>query len=162
MKYIKLYENFGDIVYDAILIGGLDYRSGDFPIDKQVEMLKKTYGANKKVKGFRYKESTKKILDFLKENPKRGIDIYMFSAGCSKAEELTKSPEVDPKRIFIIEPYASSTRTKKIVENAVKAGVPAQNVYVGPSVPRGKGIVVGASNSNSSDHWGALKAYKKK
>ena len=38
--------------YDAILVGGLDYRSGDYLIDQQVKKLKKNYSGN--VKGFRY------------------------------------------------------------------------------------------------------------
>ena len=161
MKYIKIYEGLDQSpTYDAVLIGGLDYRASDYSIDRQVEMLKKTYGSDKKVKGFRYKESTKTILDFLAKNPK--IDVYMFSAGCSKAEEIAKSSDVNLKRVFIIEPYAVSENTKKIVSAAVNKGVPANNVYVGPTAARGKGIVPGESNSNSADHWGALKAYKKK
>lgn len=86
----------------------------------------------------------------------------MFSAGCAKAEEIAKSPHVNLKRVFIIEPYALSANTKRIVAAAVNKGVPANNVYVGPIAARGKGIVSGESSSNSSDHWGALKAYKKK
>ena len=158
MKYIKIYEDYTGSQYDAILIGGLDYRAGDYKIDKQVELLKKTYGSTKNVKGFRYNTDISTILDFLSKNPK--IDVYMFSAGCAKAEAISKSKHVNPARVFIIEPYSISARTKAIVASAVNNGVPAQNVYVGPNAARGKGTVTGESSSNSADHWGALKMYK--
>lgn len=41
MKYIKIYEDLDQASYDAVLIGGLDNRPGDYKIDKQVELLKK-------------------------------------------------------------------------------------------------------------------------
>ena len=153
MKHITLYENFGQ--YDAILIGGLDYRAGDLTIDQQVEKLKKTYGTDKKVMGFRYNTPTATILDFLTKNPK--VDVYMFSAGCSKAEEISKSPVIDKSRVYIIEPHGPSAKQR--VENAVKNGIPAQNVFVGSGFPRGEGIVAGASSSGGGGHWDALKSY---
>jgi hypothetical protein len=157
MKYIKIYEDYTGSQYDAVLIGGLDYRAGDYKIDQQVELLKKSYGSSKNVKGFRYNTPTSTILEFLAKNPK--IDVYMFSAGCAKAAEISKSPHINPTRVFIIEPYSASSRTKEIVATAVNNGVPAQNVYVGPNIARGKGTVTGESSSNSASHWGALKAY---
>jgi hypothetical protein len=158
MKYIKIYEDYTRSQYDAVLIGGLDYRAGDYKIDQQVDLLKKTYGSTKNVKGFRYNTPTSTILEFLIQNPK--IDVYMFSAGCAKAAEISKSSNVNPARVFIIEPYSASARTKEIVATAVTNGVPAQNVYVGPNIARGKGTVTGESSSNSASHWGALKMYK--
>jgi hypothetical protein len=157
MKYIKIYEGYTGSQYDAVLIGGLDYRAGDYKIDQQVELLKKTYGSSKNVKGFRYNTPTATILEFLTQNPK--IDVYMFSAGCAKAAEISKSSNINPARVFIIEPYSASARTKEIVATAVTNGVPAQNVYVGPNITRGKGTVTGESSSNSASHWGALKMY---
>ena len=47
--------------------------------------------------------------------------------------------------------------TKNNVRAAVSSGVPSSNVYVGKSGGRGAGVVSGASSSNSSSHWGALK-----
>jgi len=155
MKYIKIYEDYEGSSYDAVLIGGLDYRPSDYKIDQQVQLLKKTYGSSKNVKGFRYNTPTSVILEFLSKNPK--IDVYMFSAGCSKAEEISKSPHINPSRVFIIEPHGPSA--KQIVVNAVKNGIPAKNVYVGSGFSRGEGIVPGESKSNSPLHWGALKKY---
>ena len=139
---------------DAVLVGGLDYRSGDYPISQQVEILKKGFGGNKKVKGFRYNTSTSTILDFLSKNPK--VPVFLFSAGCTKASELSKSNFVDKSKIYIIEPFAASSKTKQIVQSAVSNGVPANNVFVGGSTGRGKGVVNGSSDSQSSSHWGAL------
>jgi hypothetical protein len=140
--------------YDAVLVGGLDYRSSDQPIDQQVELVKKGLGGDKRVKGFRYNASTSEVLNFMGGNP--GIPVFLFSAGCTKAYDLSKSPNVDKDKLYIIEPYAVSETTKSIVRSAVSNGVPASNVFVGGSQGRGKGIVDGASDSRSSSHFGAL------
>lgn len=140
--------------YDAVLVGGLDYRSSDQPIEQQVELVKKGLGGDKRVKGFRYNASTSEVLNFMGGNP--GIPVFLFSAGCTKAYDLSKSPNVDKDKLYIIEPYAVSETTKSIVNSAVSNGVPASNVFVGGSQGRGKGIVDGASDSKSSSHFGAL------
>jgi LAS superfamily LD-carboxypeptidase LdcB len=137
--------------YNAILVGGLDNRTGDKTIDQQVALLKKGIGEDKKVKGFRYNTSTTEIINFLKQNPKTAV--FTFSAGCNKAYDLSLDKTIiDVQKFFIIEPYASSSNTKTIVNNAVtKNGIPAQNVYVDTSEGRGGGIVVGASSSDSKE-----------
>jgi len=111
-------------------------------------------GGDKKVKGFRYNASTSEVLNFMGGNP--GIPVFLFSAGCTKAYDLSKSPNVDKDKLYIIEPYAVSETTKSIVNSAVSNGVPASNVFVGGSQGRGKGVVDGASDSKSSSHFGAL------
>jgi peptidoglycan hydrolase-like protein with peptidoglycan-binding domain len=136
--------------YDAILVGGLDYRKGDYPIDKQVEKLKKNYSGN--VKGFRYNTETSTILNFLKSNT--NVSVFLFSAGCNKAKDIAKSGYVDLNKIYIIEPYAVNGNSS--VSGAVNNGVPARHVFVGDSKARGKGVVSGAVSSESSSHWGAL------
>lgn len=140
--------------YDAVLVGGLDYRKSDYPINQQVELLKKGLGSDKNVKGFRYNESTSTILNFLKNHP--NIPIFLFSAGATKANELSNSSYVNKNKLFVVEPFASSKKTKSIVQSAVSNGVPASNVFVGGSQSRGSGIVLGASSSGSDSHWGAL------
>jgi hypothetical protein len=154
MNYIISEDQLKKIVYstyDAVLIGGLDYRKGDYPIDRQVGLLNQSYSG--KVKGFRYNASDEEILKFLDNNP--NIDVFMFSAGCNKANKISKSPNVKLNRIFIIEPYAVNGNSN--VSKAVANGVPASNVFVGGSSARGKGVVSGASSSKSDSHWGALK-----
>jgi hypothetical protein len=141
--------------FDAVLVGGLDYRDGDLDIDSQVKLLNSGLGSDKKIKGFRYSTSTRDIEDFLEKNPK--IPVYLFSAGCKKANELAVSPYVNKNKLFIIEPYALGPVTKNNVRAAVSNGVPSSNVFVGKSGGRGAGVVSGASSSNSSSHWGALK-----
>ena len=141
--------------FDAVLVGGLDYRDGDLDIDSQVKLLNSGLGSDKRIKGFRYSTSTRDIEDFLEKNPK--IPVYLFSAGCKKANELAVSPYVNKNKLFIIEPYALGPVTKNNVRAAVSSGVPSSNVFVGKSGGRGAGVVSGASSSNSSSHWGALK-----
>jgi len=141
--------------FDAVLVGGLDYRDGDLDIDSQVKLLNSGLGSDKKIKGFRYSTSTRDIEDFLEKYPK--IPVYLFSAGCKKANELAVSPYVNKNKLFIIEPYALGPVTKNNVRAAVSNGVPSSNVFVGKSGGRGAGVVSGASSSNSSSHWGALK-----
>jgi hypothetical protein len=141
--------------YNAILVGGLDYRSGDYPIDQQVEKLKKNYSGN--VKGFRYNTETSTILNFLKSNT--NVSVFLFSAGCNKAKEIAKSGYVDLNKIYIIEPYAVNGNSS--VSEAVKIGVPAKHVFVGDSKATGKGVVPGAVSSQASSHWDALKGIGK-
>lgn len=145
--------------YDAVLIGGLDYRKGDYPIDQQVDLLKQGYGSNKNVKGFRYNTPTSEINKFLKDNP--NVDVIMFSAGGSKSNDIVNSNIVNPENIYIIEPYGVSSNVKNIVSSAVSKGVPSKNVFVGPTKARGKDIVSGASEiQKGTDHWGALSSFK--
>mgnify|MGYP003341786842 CR=1 FL=1 len=87
-------------------------------------------------------------------NPR--IPVFLFSAGCTKSYELSKSKDVDKTKVYIIEPFGASPKTKEIVSSAVSNGIPSTNVYVGGSSGRGFGIVDGTSKSNSSSHWGAL------
>lgn len=137
--------------YDAVLIGGLDYRDGDYSIDQQVRLLKTSFNGN--IKGFRYNASTTDILNFLKENPR--IYVIMFSAGCRKAKDISGSPNVDLNKIIIVEPYA--VKGNSAVVDAVSNGVPANHVFVGSNSARGKGVVSGAVSSQASSHWDALK-----
>jgi hypothetical protein len=156
-KFVQIPKKMSE--YDAILIGGLDYRPGDYDISRQVELFKKGknnkgFGENKKVKGFRYNTPTSEILAFLKENQK--LPIFMFSAGCIKALELSKSPYADKQKMFVIEPYAADDGTKKIIQDFVNNGGLSANVFVGGNVARGLGVVPNASSSEVAGHWDAL------
>ncbi len=91
--------------YDAVLVGGLDYRSSDQPIDQQVELVKNGLGGDKRVKGFRYNASTSEVLNFMGGNP--GIPVFLFSAGCTKAYDLSKSPNVDKDKLYVTNSFLS-------------------------------------------------------
>ena len=52
--------------------------------------------------------------------------------------------------------------TVKVVQAAVKNGVPAKNVFAGPYDYRGAGAVKGESPSGGSNHWQALKTVGEK
>lgn len=140
--------------FAAILVGGLTYRSGDKSTSTQAEMLKSGLGmAN--IKSFDWDASTESVLTFLSEHPK--TPVFLFSAGCKKAEALSKSNDVDIKKLYIIEPfYEPGGETARSVKAAVSNGVPSKNVFVGKNASRGSGIVSGTSSSNGSDHWDAL------
>lgn len=141
--------------WDAVFVGGLDYRSGDLSLSDQLQLLKNGFGKEKRVKAYRYNEDTSVILNFLKEYPK--TPVFLFSASCDKSSDLADSLYVDPKLLFIIEPYATSSNVRKIVSSAVlEGGVPRNNVFFGNGQSRGEGIVVGATYTGGADHWGAL------
>jgi hypothetical protein len=140
--------------FKAVLVGGLDNRSGDLKIDQQEELFKQGFG-NVKIKSFVYGATVANITTFLSENPK--LPVFLFSKGCERAESLSKSNLVDNNNLFIIEPWVESANSKKIIDNAIKNGVPASNVYVGPGAARGTGIVGASKTPSGIDHWGALK-----
>jgi len=142
--------------WDAILVAGLDNRPGDLDLEAQVKLFKSGFGVNAKVKGFRYNTTTAEIITFMRQNPK--IPIFCFSAGCAKSYDLAVTENLaDKNKVYIIEPYAASARVKTIVESAIQRGVPAQNVTVGPSAERGRGIAGASETPRNIDHWGALK-----
>ena len=140
--------------FAAILVGGLNYRSGDKSTSTQAQMLKSGLGVAN-VKSFDWDASTESILSFLSANPK--TPVFLFSAGCKKAGPLSASDNVDINKLYIIEPfYEPGGETAKSVKTAVNNGVPSKNVFVGKNASRGMGIVSGTSSSNGSDHWDAL------
>ena len=147
--------------FDAMLVGGLDYRNGDLDIGRQEKLFKEGFGVNTNVKAFRYLTSTKDIKQFLEKNPK--IPIFLFSAGCAKTLDLASDPNVDKKTLFVIEPYGVSEPTKNLIEKAIREGLPAENVYVG-SYPGVGSTIKGNTSKNPKgiggtlgSHWGALK-----
>jgi len=140
--------------FDAILVGGLDYRDGDYNIDKQVELFKDGFGKNKKVKGFRYTTTSAEVILGMKNSPK--VPVFLFSAGCNRAFELSNSEIVDKSKLFIIEPFTESANTKEIILNAIKNGVPILNVYSGPTEARGSAISGTSKTPSGISHWGSL------
>jgi hypothetical protein len=151
MKLINILEDVNS-KWDAVLVAGLNYREDDKTTEEQLSLFKKGYGGNVKV--FNYSDATSSVLSFMKQNPK--IPIFLFSAGCKNSEDISMSEFVDVKKLYIIEPYAAGPKTKTSVQNAVSNGVPAKNVFVGPHVGRGLGVVAGASSTNAKSHWDAL------
>jgi hypothetical protein len=141
--------------YDALLIGGLDTRRGDYSIGQQVNLLKSSFGQTKKIKGVRYNTSASEVKKIIDENP--GLYVFMFSAGCNLASDVAINKNTNKNKVFIIEPYAVSKKTSSVVKSAVSSGVPKKNVYVGPNQYRGLGIVSGASSTKDGlSHWQAL------
>jgi len=154
------YENIdmiGDdeelIKVDVILMGGLDYRKGDFKVNEQVTLLKSNL-PDKKIVGYRYVDIDG-VLSEMSKNP--SAYVVLFSAGCSYASIISKQI-INKNRLFIVEPYALSKNTVNSVKNAVSNGVPSKNVVTGPIVSRGSGVVNGSTKTPEGiDHWGSLK-----
>ena len=132
--------------YDVILMGGLDTRKGDKNIEEQVNLLKKN--TNKKnIIGFRYNDilGVKKILE---KQP--NIIVVLFSAGASYSSTISN-------KLFIVEPYASSSNVKKSVKDALSMGVPNKNLITGNSSSRGNGIIEQSTKTPKGlGHWEAL------
>jgi hypothetical protein len=142
---------------NILLLGGLDYRSGDKKINEQGDLLKK--GSNLDVKGFRYNNS-KGIISAIKES-KNPIYVVLFSKGgqySSEIAEAMKSKGFSLSYLYIVEPYSKSSTTSKSIKDAVKLGVPNKNVIVGNSSSTGKGVVENTTKtpSCSPSHWCAL------
>ena len=138
---------------NVILMGGLDNRQCDLNIDQQVNLLESTL-ENKKVIGFRYNDISG-VTNAIMENP--NSVVVLFSAGCTYANKISKQIK-DKKKLFIVEPYATSSNAKKIVNEAVDNGVPNKNVLVGGSESRGLNVVPNATHTPpNSSHWNALK-----
>jgi hypothetical protein len=135
-----------------ILMGGLDYRSGDLNIKQQTNKINVKL-PNKNVLGFRYNDLSG-VLAAIKNNPYSYV--ILFSAGCNKSSTIANAMK-DKQKLFIVEPYATSKSVTDSVSSAVSSGVPSSNVVVGPNKPRGNGVVGGATKTPTNlDHWGAL------
>lgn len=135
-----------------ILMGGLDTRPNDKNINQQVEMVKKSSN-NNNVIGHRY-SMLGNVLNSIKENPT--YNVILFSAGCAHSRKIADAMS-DKSKLYIVEPFAVSSPTKSSVRGAVDLGVPSQNVVVGPTEGRGRGVVDGATKTPSGiGHWGAL------
>jgi len=138
---------------NVILMGGLDYRSGDKNISEQVALLKTNMGS-KSVIGYRYNDFSG-VVNSISKHP--NSHIVLFSAGCSYSSKIAKMIN-DKSKLFIVEPYASSSATSSSVQNAVSVGVPNGNVITGPITARGKDVVNGSTKTPSGySHWDALK-----
>jgi hypothetical protein len=142
----------------VILMGGLDYRPGDYKIDQQKSLLQSGLGSQDVI-AHRYTDLNG-VLKSIKDNP--NATIVLFSAGCSYSSTIAKAIQ-DKSKLYIVEPYAKSTNTANSVQSAVNKGVPASNVLTGNTVARGMGVVSGATETPNvkgggmASHWNALK-----
>jgi len=143
----------GDSSNVVILMGGLDYRPGDYKIDSQVDILSKGLGSEPKIIGYRYND-LQSVLNSIEEYP--DAKVVLFSAGCKHANKIAQMIK-NKENLFIVEPYSESSTTKNSVQSAVSNGVPQKNVIVGPTSGRGMNVVDGATKTpKNTNHWGAL------
>ena len=138
-------------------MGGLDYRPGDYKIDKQKSLLQSSLNGQNVI-AHRYTDLSG-VLKSIKDNP--DAPVVLFSAGCSYASQISKAMK-DVSKLYIVEPYAKSSNTVNSVKSAVNRGVPTSNVLTGDTIARGAGIVAGATKTPNvkgggmSSHWNAL------
>tara|TARA_R110000782_G_scaffold177625_1_gene268574 strand:+ start:64 stop:639 length:576 start_codon:yes stop_codon:yes gene_type:complete len=142
---------------NILLLGGLDYRSGDKKIDEQVELVKK--GSELETKGFRYNNSQGIIKEILES--KKPMYVILFSKGGEYSNEIAQAMEskkIPLSYLYIVEPYSKSSKTAQSIKEAVSLGVPNKNVVVGNSISVGKGVVDNATTTPncSPSHWCAL------
>lgn len=137
---------------DVIFVGGLD-GAGYKRLDEQVKIFKRGFGQSKAVIAFRYNANPSEIVKAIRRN--HNATIVLFSAGCTQLKSILNSNAAGPSRIYLIEPYGPNQRlTQTIISNRF----PTENIYVGTTKSRGRGIVEGTSNSGSASHWGALES----
>ncbi len=129
--------------YGAVLIGGLTHGES---LSQQIDRLSSATG--RKVKGFSHNESMDSIASFLARNI--NLPIFLFSAGCRRSYEISNLYGVNKNKFYVIEPAYTGGETTTSVRDAVKYGVPASHVFVGPGSSRGQGIVNGASDSKTN------------
>ena len=103
--------------YDAILVGGLDDRAGDYNILQQIELFKKGFGSEKKVLGLRYVTTPAQVLQRMAKSPK--VPVILFSKGNERALGLVGSELIDKAKLFLVEPYTESTGVKTIILNTI-------------------------------------------
>lgn len=148
----------------VLLLGGLDNRAGDKNISQQVELMKSGFSKDVDIKGFRYFDKDG-ILKAIEKD--KNSYVVLFSAGCSSAEIVAKKilqVGGNLNNMYILEPYASSPATANSVQQAVKLGVPAKNVFVGSWKGTGLGVVENATPTPncSPSHWCSLVEVSKK
>lgn len=143
----------------VIFVGGIDstvspeYKS----LNEQTAILKSGM-PSKTIISFGYVTPTD-CIPTIKQNP--NASVILFSAAC-KSSATIASAMIDKTKLYILEPYAISSKTSTSVASAVSLGVPAKNVLVGSSRGRGKDIVPGATKTPDNGrttmerHWNSL------
>jgi hypothetical protein len=135
---------------DVFFVGGLEK---DMNLGSQTNLLSQGFGDGRNVKSFHYYDNDQIINDFINNNP--NVIIYLFSAGANKISPISNNPNVDLKKVYIIEPYSASRKVIDKIESAFSKGLPRKNVFHGGNTGRGSAIK-GATPSNAKGHFGAL------
>jgi len=131
---------------NLVFIGGLE---SNMKTEGQRDLLVRGLPNTITVKSFRYSDLAN-IKSYLQNNP--GSIIICFSKGCEVAPYLINIKGVDPRKIFMIEPWHVNGANKGLRN----LGIPEKNFFVGPSAGRGQGIVSNPSNSGGRGHFDAL------
>ena len=138
------------IKYNAILIGGLEHRSGDKSISEQVSILQNASGLQN-IKGFSHNAPDKCIIDFLKMNPT--LPVVLFSKGCERTHTILNCKGVNSNRVFVIQPWAGSQNSMSYYNNL---SIPKNHIYVGGGPSTGLGIKGSTRCPQGMGHWESL------
>jgi len=134
---------------DVIFMAGLETV---IPYSSQVSKLKNSL-SGKKVLDF-FRNDTQGVIKAIQENPKAYVILY--SAACKHSNEIAQVMK-NKSKLFIVEPYATSSGTANSVKSAVSTGVPSKNVITGPSSDRGAGVVSDSTSTpKGQGHFDAL------
>lgn len=139
---------------NVIFIAGSDTRSWDITATQQARLLQKGY--IKEPKTFRFNVSTSELNNYIKT--KNNITVFLFSAGCRKTLDVIKSPYIDARKVYVIEPYATDSGIRSTIRQSVNLGLPRENIFVGPTRDRGLGILgtETVSLSEADEHLNSL------
>ena len=143
----------------VIFVGGLDSTvSPDFKSLNEQTAILKSGMPSKTIISFSYVTPTD-CIPTIEQNP--NASVILFSAACKASATIARAM-LDKTKLYILEPYAVSSKTSTSVASAVSRGVPAKNVLVGSSQGRGKDIVPGATKTPDNGrttmerHWNSL------
>jgi len=141
----------------AILIGGKDDRMKngiliDKTLSEQISLLQSASGISNII-GLRYSTSDESIKKTILENP--NFPVVLFSAGCENAHVVLNTKGVNPNKVFLIQPWASSSNSISYY-NGLK--IPKNQIYVGKSSSAGNGISGATRCPEGMTHWGSLPA----
>jgi hypothetical protein len=159
MKIIITEEQLTDLlsnknqknIIDAILVTGI---VKDKSHHGQVQDFKNGLGKSKIVLAYTFSESNSIINAVKKYND---VPVVLFSWGCILAGDVARNM-IDKSNLYIVEPWGKGDTSPQAVRSAIQQGVPISNVFIGPSIGRGLGIVSGATSKTPRglNHFQAL------
>lgn len=149
-----------------IFVAGLDTRPGlDISAEAQSKLFKDGFGNEADIIVFRFIDTTKNNSDIklaIRNNPT--APVILFSSGCSKSVSLTaylKSLGRKTTDLYANEPYTVGYANESLIKSAIADGLPASQVFSGPSDDVGNNITGSTKLPNRGDHWKSLIALGK-
>jgi len=136
---------------EALLMTGI---VRDKSHEGQVQDFKNGFGENKNIRAFKHSDVSG-LLSNLKKYP--NIPVVLFSWGAINAGTIA-SEMTNKSNLYIVEPWGKGDTSPPAVISAVNQGVPSENVFVGPNIGRGLGVIKGKTSKTPQglNHFQAL------